>query len=155
MARYRSRSRSYSPRRRSRTPPRGRKRYVDDRHADSRSHRDRRSPLPSGLLVRNLPLDARFACYHSSMSKSSNFFLSFAFLISIYHSLYLSVYFKWFLRKHLNANAKIQLEREKIFYLLRVNVRHSSVWCIGLCLIFLLCDAMFLSIQFNCEWKRI
>ncbi|XP_004508323.3 serine/arginine-rich SC35-like splicing factor SCL28 [Cicer arietinum] len=59
MARYRSRSRSYSPRRRSRTPPRGRKRYVDDRHADSRSHRDRRSPLPSGLLVRNLPLDAR------------------------------------------------------------------------------------------------
>ncbi|KAK7387845.1 hypothetical protein VNO78_22641 [Psophocarpus tetragonolobus] len=61
MGRYRSRSRSYSPRRRSRTPqpPRGRKRYVDDRHADSRSYRDRRSPLPSGLLVRNLPLDAR------------------------------------------------------------------------------------------------
>ncbi|XP_019437408.1 PREDICTED: serine/arginine-rich SC35-like splicing factor SCL28 isoform X1 [Lupinus angustifolius] len=49
MARYRSRSRSYSPRRRSPTPPR----------RDSRSHRDRRSPLPSGLLVRNLPLDAR------------------------------------------------------------------------------------------------
>ncbi|KAJ1427256.1 RNA-binding domain superfamily [Sesbania bispinosa] len=58
MGRYRSRSRSYSPRRRSRTPPRGRKRYDDDR-GDSRSHRDRRSPLPSGLLVRNLPLDAR------------------------------------------------------------------------------------------------
>ncbi|CAN6676991.1 unnamed protein product [Malus baccata var. baccata] len=62
MARYRSRSRSYSPRRRSRTPPRGRKRYDDeprDRHRDSRSHRDRSSPAPSGLLVRNLPLDAR------------------------------------------------------------------------------------------------
>ncbi|XP_057417414.1 serine/arginine-rich SC35-like splicing factor SCL28 isoform X2 [Lotus japonicus] len=57
MGRYRSRSRSYSPRRRSRTPPpRGRKRYDDDR---TRSYRDRRSPLPSGLLVRNLPLDAR------------------------------------------------------------------------------------------------
>ncbi|KAG7018652.1 Serine/arginine-rich SC35-like splicing factor SCL28 [Cucurbita argyrosperma subsp. argyrosperma] len=62
MARYRSRSRSYSPRRRSRTPPRGRKRYDDDprdRYRESRSHRDRRSPAPSGLLVRNLPLDAR------------------------------------------------------------------------------------------------
>ncbi|CAK8563611.1 unnamed protein product [Lathyrus sativus] len=59
MGRYRSRSRSYSPRRRSRTPPRGRKRYDDDRHPDTRSRRDRRSPLPSGLLVRNLPLDAR------------------------------------------------------------------------------------------------
>ncbi|XP_015888333.2 serine/arginine-rich SC35-like splicing factor SCL28 [Ziziphus jujuba] len=63
MARYRSRSRSYSPRHRSRTPPRGRKRYDDeqprDRYRDSRSHRDRRSPAPSGLLVRNLPLDAR------------------------------------------------------------------------------------------------
>ncbi|XLS79499.1 hypothetical protein HN51_063724 [Arachis hypogaea] len=59
MARYRSRSRSYSPRRRSRTPPRERKRYDDDRYGDSRSYRDRRSPLPSGLLVRNLPLDAR------------------------------------------------------------------------------------------------
>ncbi|KAL2339096.1 hypothetical protein Fmac_013542 [Flemingia macrophylla] len=59
MGRYRSRSRSYSPRRRSRTPPRGRKRYVDERYSDSRSYRDRRSPLPSGLLVRNLPLDAR------------------------------------------------------------------------------------------------
>ncbi|RZC04599.1 Serine/arginine-rich SC35-like splicing factor SCL28 isoform C [Glycine soja] len=61
MGRYRSRSRSYSPRRRSRSPPapRGRKRYVDDRYGDSRSYRDRRSPLPSGLLVRNLPLDAR------------------------------------------------------------------------------------------------
>ncbi|OIW00040.1 hypothetical protein TanjilG_26377 [Lupinus angustifolius] len=58
MPRYRSRSRSYSPRRRSRTPPRGRKRYDDDR-GGSRSYRDRRSPLPSGLLVRNLPLDAR------------------------------------------------------------------------------------------------
>ncbi|XVF38594.1 hypothetical protein REPUB_Repub20aG0115700 [Reevesia pubescens] len=61
MGRYRSRSRSYSPRRRSRTPPRGRKRYYDndprDRH---RSHCDyRRSSLPSGLLIRNLPLDAR------------------------------------------------------------------------------------------------
>lgn len=66
MTRYRSRSpsRSYSPRRRSRTPPRGRKRYDDDeprdRYRDSRSYRDRRSPAPSGLLVRNLPLDARY-----------------------------------------------------------------------------------------------
>ncbi|XP_027329873.1 serine/arginine-rich SC35-like splicing factor SCL28 isoform X2 [Abrus precatorius] len=59
MGRYRSRSRSCSPRRRSRTPPRGRKRHDDDRYGDSRSYRDRRSPLPSGLLVRNLPLDAR------------------------------------------------------------------------------------------------
>ncbi|KAB1214079.1 Serine/arginine-rich splicing factor 33 [Morella rubra] len=62
MARYRSRSRSHSPRRRSRTPPRGRKRKEEeprDRYRESRSHRDRRSPAPSGLLVRNLPLDAR------------------------------------------------------------------------------------------------
>ncbi|KAG7028947.1 Serine/arginine-rich SC35-like splicing factor SCL28 [Cucurbita argyrosperma subsp. argyrosperma] len=64
MARYRSRSRSYSPRRRSRSPPRDRKRYDDDddsrdRYHESRSYRDRRSPAPSGLLVRNLPLDAR------------------------------------------------------------------------------------------------
>ncbi|WCJ23594.1 Serine/arginine-rich SC35-like splicing factor SCL28 [Euphorbia peplus] len=66
MPRYRSRSRSYSPRRRSRTPPRGgRKQYYDeedprDRYRDTRaSYRDRRSPAPSGLLVRNLPLDAR------------------------------------------------------------------------------------------------
>ncbi|CAI0466589.1 unnamed protein product [Linum tenue] len=60
MARYRSRSRSYSPRRpRSRTPPRLRKRHDDDgSYRDSRSRRDRRSPLPSGLLVRNLPLTA-------------------------------------------------------------------------------------------------
>ncbi|KAH7573648.1 hypothetical protein JRO89_XS03G0186700 [Xanthoceras sorbifolium] len=58
MARYRSRSRSYSPRRRStRSPgPRGRKRYYDE---PRRSYGDRRSPAPSGLLVRNLPLDAR------------------------------------------------------------------------------------------------
>ncbi|KAI4345508.1 hypothetical protein L6164_012624 [Bauhinia variegata] len=62
MARHRSRSRSYSPHRRSRTPPRGRKRYDDeprDRYRDSRSYRDRRSPGPCGLLVRNLPLNAR------------------------------------------------------------------------------------------------
>lgn len=60
MPRHRSRSRSYSPGRRSRTPPRGRKRYDDeDRHRDTRSYRDRRSPASSGLLIRNLPLDAR------------------------------------------------------------------------------------------------
>ncbi|KAJ7980188.1 Serine/arginine-rich SC35-like splicing factor [Quillaja saponaria] len=62
MARHRSRSRSYSPRRRSRTPPGSRKRFDDDprdRYHDSRSYRNRRSPAPSGLLVRNLPLDAR------------------------------------------------------------------------------------------------
>ncbi|XVF62696.1 hypothetical protein PTKIN_Ptkin09bG0029000 [Pterospermum kingtungense] len=57
MGRHRSRSRSYSPRRRSRTPTRGRKRYDDDPRDRHRSHR--RSPLPSGLLIRNLPLDAR------------------------------------------------------------------------------------------------
>ncbi|KAK9293277.1 hypothetical protein L1049_021269 [Liquidambar formosana] len=59
MGKYRSRSRSYSPRR-SRTPPR-RRRYDDprDRDRDSRSYRDRRSPAPSGLLVRNISLDAR------------------------------------------------------------------------------------------------
>ncbi|XP_021291588.1 serine/arginine-rich SC35-like splicing factor SCL28 [Herrania umbratica] len=59
MGRYRSRSRSYSPRRPSRTPTRGRKRYEDDPRDRYRSHRDRRSPAPSGLLIRNLPLDAR------------------------------------------------------------------------------------------------
>ncbi|KAJ6719755.1 SERINE/ARGININE RICH SPLICING FACTOR [Salix purpurea] len=60
MSRYRSRSRSYSPGRRSRTPPRARKRYDDeDRHLDTRSYRDRRSSAPSGLLIRNLSLDAR------------------------------------------------------------------------------------------------
>uniref|UniRef100_A0A2P2KP73 RRM domain-containing protein n=1 Tax=Rhizophora mucronata TaxID=61149 RepID=A0A2P2KP73_RHIMU len=64
MARHRSRSRSYSPRRRSRSPPRSRKRYYDDeeprvRYRDTRSRRDRRSPGPSGLLIRNLPLDTR------------------------------------------------------------------------------------------------
>uniref|UniRef100_A0A7C8ZM92 RRM domain-containing protein n=1 Tax=Opuntia streptacantha TaxID=393608 RepID=A0A7C8ZM92_OPUST len=54
MGRHRSRSRSYSPRRSSRSPPR-RKRY-DDPHNRSRS---RRSPAPSGLLVRNISLDTR------------------------------------------------------------------------------------------------
>ncbi|KAJ4968891.1 hypothetical protein NE237_015592 [Protea cynaroides] len=59
MGRYRSRSRSYSPRR-SRSPPR-RKQYEDprDRYRGGRSSfRDRRS-APSGLLVRNIALDAR------------------------------------------------------------------------------------------------
>ena len=60
MSRYRSRSRSYSPGRRSRTPPRARERYDDeDRHLETRSYRDRRSSAPSGLLIRNLSLDAR------------------------------------------------------------------------------------------------
>ncbi|KAJ4722286.1 Serine/arginine-rich SC35-like splicing factor [Melia azedarach] len=55
MVRYRSRS--LSPRRRSRSPrSRGRKRNDDE---PRRSYGDRRSPAPSGLLVRNLPLDAR------------------------------------------------------------------------------------------------
>ncbi|KAF7146789.1 hypothetical protein RHSIM_Rhsim04G0214200 [Rhododendron simsii] len=53
MGRYRSRSRSPSPRRSS-------KRYDDPRDS-SRSRRDRRSPAPSGLLVRNISLDARAA----------------------------------------------------------------------------------------------
>lgn len=75
MGRYRSRSRSFSPRRRSRTPPRGRKRYDDDRHPETRSRRDRRSPLPSGLLVRNLPLDARFVSFPPFMFPIS-FYLS-------------------------------------------------------------------------------
>ncbi|KAF8038112.1 hypothetical protein BT93_B0848 [Corymbia citriodora subsp. variegata] len=64
MARYRSRSRSYSPRRRSRSPPRARKPrhgFDDDPRdpRDRRAYRDRRSPAPSGLLLRNLPLDTR------------------------------------------------------------------------------------------------
>ncbi|XP_039048836.1 serine/arginine-rich SC35-like splicing factor SCL28 [Hibiscus syriacus] len=58
MGRHRSMSRSYSPRRRSRTPTHARKRYDDEPRDRHRSHR-RRSPLPSGLLIRNLPLDAR------------------------------------------------------------------------------------------------
>ncbi|KAE8725893.1 Serine/arginine-rich SC35-like splicing factor SCL33 [Hibiscus syriacus] len=58
MGRHRSPSRSCSPRRRSRTPTRERKRYDDDSRDRHRYHR-RRSPLPSGLLIRNLPLDAR------------------------------------------------------------------------------------------------
>ncbi|KAK9084082.1 hypothetical protein Scep_030553 [Stephania cephalantha] len=60
MGRYRSRSRSYSPRRSSRSPRR--KRYDDprDRHRSARSsYRDRRSSGPSGLLIRNVSLDAR------------------------------------------------------------------------------------------------
>ncbi|XP_020693377.1 serine/arginine-rich SC35-like splicing factor SCL28 isoform X2 [Dendrobium catenatum] len=61
MGRNRSRSRSYSPRRNSRSPPR-RKRYDDPRDryrgGPSRSFRDRRGP-PSGLLIRNISLDAR------------------------------------------------------------------------------------------------
>ncbi|KAF6176583.1 hypothetical protein GIB67_034445 [Kingdonia uniflora] len=59
MGRYRSRSRSLSPRR-SRSPPR-RKRYDDprDRVRDTnRSHRGGRTAGPSGLLVRNISLDA-------------------------------------------------------------------------------------------------
>ncbi|KAA8536918.1 hypothetical protein F0562_029396 [Nyssa sinensis] len=48
MGRYRSRSRSYSPRR---------SRYDEPR--DRRSYRDHRSPAPSGLLVRNISLNAR------------------------------------------------------------------------------------------------
>ncbi|GAB2210340.1 hypothetical protein Droror1_Dr00015604, partial [Drosera rotundifolia] len=54
-SRSRSPSRSYS-RSRSRSPPR-RKRYDEPR--DRRSYGDRRSPPPSGLLVRNIPLDTR------------------------------------------------------------------------------------------------
>ncbi|XP_072999485.1 serine/arginine-rich SC35-like splicing factor SCL28 isoform X1 [Typha latifolia] len=58
MGRYRSRS--YSPRRVSRSPPR-RKRYDDPRERSrgggGRSYR--RSSPPSGLLIRNIALDAR------------------------------------------------------------------------------------------------
>ncbi|KAK9671801.1 hypothetical protein RND81_12G055600 [Saponaria officinalis] len=59
MGRHRSRSRSYSPRRRSRsrTPPHIRRKHYDEPHHRRRS--DRRSPPPSGLLVRNIPLDTR------------------------------------------------------------------------------------------------
>ncbi|XP_042518121.1 serine/arginine-rich SC35-like splicing factor SCL28 isoform X2 [Macadamia integrifolia] len=59
MGRYRSRSRSYSPRR-SRSPPR-RKRYEDprDRYRGGRSSYGDRRSAPSGLLVRNIALDAR------------------------------------------------------------------------------------------------
>ncbi|KAL4182368.1 hypothetical protein AMTRI_Chr12g275630 [Amborella trichopoda] len=69
----RSRSRSYSPRgrgisrSRSGSPPVRRKRYDDprDRYRDRERHsnrfrdRDRRSSGPSGLLIRNISLDAR------------------------------------------------------------------------------------------------
>ncbi|KAK4748899.1 hypothetical protein SAY87_015485 [Trapa incisa] len=59
MARCRSSSRSYSPRRQSRSPPRSRNHHEDDPR-DRRSYRGRqRSPAPFGLLLRNLPLDAR------------------------------------------------------------------------------------------------
>jgi len=64
-SRYRSRSRSYSPIRSSRkrytpSPPPRSKRYDDPRDMyRHRSARDRRSPVPSGLLVRNISLDAR------------------------------------------------------------------------------------------------
>uniref|UniRef100_A0A5B6ZJ59 Putative serine/arginine-rich SC35-like splicing factor SCL28 n=1 Tax=Davidia involucrata TaxID=16924 RepID=A0A5B6ZJ59_DAVIN len=54
MGRYRSRSRSYSPRRSRASPPR--RRFNDNRE---RSYRDNRSPASSGLLVRNISLDAR------------------------------------------------------------------------------------------------
>ncbi|CAN8244072.1 unnamed protein product [Cochlearia groenlandica] len=52
----RSRSRSYSPRPRARSPSRDRRIYDDNRHRERMSSRDQES---SGLLVRNLPLDAR------------------------------------------------------------------------------------------------
>ncbi|XP_068664066.1 serine/arginine-rich SC35-like splicing factor SCL28 isoform X2 [Aristolochia californica] len=60
MGRYRSRSRSLSPRLPSRSPSR-RKRFDEprDRHRGGRSHRDIRSSGPTGLLVRNISLDAR------------------------------------------------------------------------------------------------
>ncbi|URE28438.1 hypothetical protein MUK42_34487 [Musa troglodytarum] len=61
MGRYRSRSRSFSPRRYSRSPPR-RKFYDDPRDRGGggrRDYRDRRSSAPSGLLIRNIALDAR------------------------------------------------------------------------------------------------
>lgn len=55
MGRYRSRS--YSPVRR--------KRYDEprERHSSRRSVRDRRSPGPTGLLVRNISLNSRFVSY--------------------------------------------------------------------------------------------
>ncbi|EOA22919.1 hypothetical protein CARUB_v10003653mg [Capsella rubella] len=59
MARVRSRSRSYSPRPRHRSPPRDRKSYEESRHRERPSSRDHESSDPSGLLIRNLPLDAR------------------------------------------------------------------------------------------------
>ncbi|KAJ8466573.1 hypothetical protein OPV22_029125 [Ensete ventricosum] len=64
MGRYRSRSRSFSPRRYSRSPPR-RKYYDDPRDrgggggGGGRDYRDRRSSAPSGLLIRNIALNAR------------------------------------------------------------------------------------------------
>lgn len=82
MGRYRSRSRSYSPHRRSRSPSR-RKRYDDprDRYRGGRSFNDRRSDAPSGLLVRNISLDAR----------------SVPFLPSLFppYTSYSSLYFAW------------------------------------------------------------
>ncbi|KAI3784379.1 hypothetical protein L1987_43478 [Smallanthus sonchifolius] len=68
MGRYHrsGRSRSYSPRRTPTSPPPTRRRYEDPRgrrHDDYRDRRSnlqhRRSPAPSGLLVRNISLDSR------------------------------------------------------------------------------------------------
>ncbi|EFH50175.1 predicted protein [Arabidopsis lyrata subsp. lyrata] len=64
MARARSRSRSYSPRPLDRSPPpRARKSYDDYRHRERPSSRDHESSGPSGLLIRNLPLDARSSSF--------------------------------------------------------------------------------------------
>ncbi|RRT60200.1 hypothetical protein B296_00008446 [Ensete ventricosum] len=64
MGRYRSRSRSFSPRRYSRSPPSCK--YYDDPSdrgggggGGGRDYRDRRSSAPSGLLIRNIALNAR------------------------------------------------------------------------------------------------
>ncbi|KAL8109413.1 serine/arginine-rich SC35-like splicing factor SCL30A isoform X2 [Apium graveolens] len=60
MGRYRERSRSYSPKRTHRDhDDRSHRDYDDRSHRDRRPVRDRRSPGPSGLLVRNISLTAR------------------------------------------------------------------------------------------------
>lgn len=68
MGRYRERSRSYSPKRSHRDyddrshrdrDDRSHRDYDDRSHRDRRPVRDRRSPGPSGLLVRNISLTAR------------------------------------------------------------------------------------------------
>lgn len=93
--RYRSISRSYSPppspRRESRSPPRRRKRYDDPRDrypgpsagGGGRGFRDRRLDGRSGLLVRNISLDARFVTLILS------FFQYFSSRTNVFRFLYL------------------------------------------------------------------
>ncbi|KAM7472741.1 hypothetical protein LguiA_010924 [Lonicera macranthoides] len=84
---YRGRSRSYSPprrspiRRRYDDPPPPREQPYSDHRRSQRD--DRRSPGPSGLLVRNISLTAR------SPSSSFTFLLPFLFFFTLLSNLIL------------------------------------------------------------------